>query len=136
MELFGMAASIPGTFVLIALYRLVILRVAGRFHGLIAVLRPASYVVLGLFVVELTLLATLGAVRSRALFGPVFITGHMIVFLLGTPALANVFLLRRTVPKWYVVSSLCSVLAFFLVLLEYHVSEQLFGIDGIGGPYS
>jgi hypothetical protein len=39
-------------------------------------------------------------------------------------------------PKWYVVSSLCTVLAFFLVLLEYHVSEQLFGIDGIGGPYS
>jgi hypothetical protein len=39
-------------------------------------------------------------------------------------------------PKWYVVPSLCTVLAFFLVLLEYQVSEQLFGIDGIGGPYS
>ena len=139
MELFGIAASIPVAFVMIALYRLILLKVVARFRWATTLLRPASYVVLGLFAVEIALLVTLGAVQSRALIGPVFVTGHAFVFFLGTPALANVILLRKPAgpaPKWYVVSSLCTVLAFFLVLLEYHVSEQLFGIDGIGGPYS
>jgi hypothetical protein len=138
MELFGIAASIPGAFILIALYRAVVLKVVARFQWAGTLLRPASYVVLGLFATELVLLATFGAVESRALIGPVFFTGHVIVFFLGTPALANVILLRRTalLPKWYVVSSLCTVLAFILSLLAYHVSEQLFGIDGTGGPYS
>jgi hypothetical protein len=139
MELFGIAASIPGAFVLIALYRLILLKVVARFRWAITLLTPASYVVLGLFAVEIALLATLGAIQSRTLIGPVFFTGHTIVFFLGTPALANVIMLRKPAgpaPKWYVVSSLCTTLAFFLVLLEYHVSEQLFGIDGIGGPYS
>jgi len=35
---------------------------------------------------------------------------------------------HQPAPKWYVVSPLCTVLVFFLVLLRYHVSEQLFGI--------
>jgi hypothetical protein len=139
MELFGIAASIPGSFVLIALYRLILLKLVSRFRWVTTLLRPASYVVLGLLAVELALLVTFGAIHSRALLGPVFFTGHTVVFFLGTPALANVVLLRKPAkpaPKWYIVSSLCTVLAFFLVLLEYHVSEQLFGIDGIGGPYS
>jgi hypothetical protein len=138
MELFGIAASIPGAFVMIALYRLILLKVVARFRWATTLLRPASYVLLGLFAVEIALLVTLGAIQSRALIGPVFFTGHTIVFFLGTPALANIILLRKPAgpaPKWYVVSSLCTVLAFFLVLLQYHVSEQLFGIDGIGGPY-
>ena len=139
MELFGIAASIPVAFVLIALYRAVLLKVVARFRWISTLLRPASYFVLGLFAAELVLLVTFGAIQSRALIGPVFFTGHVIVFFLGTPALANVILLReptQPAPQWYVVSSLCTVLAFILVLLGFHVSEQLFGIDGTGGPYS
>src|SRR4051812_1492506 len=121
MELFGIAASIPGSFVLISLYRLILLKVVARFRWTITLLRPASYVVLGLFAVEIAFLATLGAIQSRALIGPLFSTGHAIVFLLGTPALANILLLRKPAgpaPSWYVVSSLCTVLAFSLVLIE------------------
>jgi len=139
MELFGIAASIPVAFIMIALYRFILLKAVARFRWAAALLRPASYVVLGLFAVEIGLLATLGAIQSRALIGPVFFIGHIIVFFFGAPALANVILLRKpsgAASKWYVISSLCTILAFFLVLLQYYVSELLFGVDGIGGPYS
>jgi hypothetical protein len=102
MELFGIAASIPGAFVMIALYRLILLKVVARFRWATTLLRPASFVVLGLFAVEIALLVTLGAVQSRALIGPVFVTGHAIVFFLGTPATGECHpapKTRRTRPK-------------------------------------
>jgi hypothetical protein len=37
--------------------------------------------------------------------------------------------------EWYVAGALCTVFAFFLVLLQYTVSESLYGIDGDNGPY-
>ena len=95
-----------------------------------------SLVVLSLLAIELVLLTTLGAVRSRAAVGPLFSVGHVVVFLFGTPALANALLLRRGGMRWYVAGLLCTALAFGLVLLQYGVSEGLYGIDGTNGPYS
>src|SRR5260370_42284034 len=85
MELFGIAASIPCAFVLIALYRLILLKVVARFRWAITLLTPASYVVLGLFAVDIAFLATLGAIQSRELICSVFFTGHTVLFFLGTP---------------------------------------------------
>jgi hypothetical protein len=53
--------------------------------------------------------------------------------------LANVLLLGKPKPllaRWYVAGLACTLFAFSLVLLQYGVSEALYGIDGTQGPYS
>jgi hypothetical protein len=98
-----------------------------------------SLVVLGLFLVELMLLFTFGTVRSRAVLGPGFYVAHSALFFLCTPALANVLVLREGgwfARRWYFAPVICAPLAFFLVLLQYHVSEALYGLEGISGRYS
>jgi hypothetical protein len=60
------------------------------------------------------------------------------LFLLCTPASANSLVLRPhrgLVSGWYVADALGTGLAFFLVLLQYAVSESLYGIDGDNAPY-
>lgn len=94
MELFGIAGSIPFAFLATALYRVLLLKAARRLPWISPVFRVVSYSVLALFGAELVLLATLGAIGSRAIVGPGFSVAHMIVFFLATPALANIILLR------------------------------------------
>ena len=82
-------------------------------------MRITSVIVLGLFAIELVLLATLGALRSRAIVGPGFYVAHIFMFFLTTPALANLLVLRRqggSLSTLYVVAVLCTVFSFFLVL--------------------
>jgi hypothetical protein len=87
--------------------------------------------------VEVVLLAVIGAVRARTLLGPGFYALHLIMFFLGTPALANIPLLRRrALGRWYWVVPICTLFAFVLVLLQIGVSEALYGIDGFDGPFS
>ena len=73
----------------------------------------------------------LGAVRSRAILGPGFYVVHLILFFISVPSLANLLVLRQRrgfVASWYIAAALCTMLAFFLVLLQYSVSEALYGI--------
>jgi hypothetical protein len=139
MEVLGILFSIPAALVASSLYCLFLAKVvSGRKH-IIRWLRALSYVVLSLFAIEVLLPCILGAVQSRALLGPAFYIAHILFFFLGVPALANLLVLRSDgglTAKWYVATLLCTALAFFLVLLQYGVSEALFGIDGEGGPYS
>ncbi len=138
MELFGLAAAIPAAFLLSALYQVVLLRLLVRFEWVARLFRPASAVVLGLFVAEVILVATVGSIRIQQLSGSIFNVGHLIVVLRDTPALANLLLIRgrdRHACPWYVVSLSCAAMAFLLVLLQYKVSEELFGIDGDGVPF-
>ena len=139
MELFGIALSVPIALVCSTLYCLFTAKAVAKFQKVSRFLCIVSAFVLGLFVVELILLMTLGAVRSRGLLGPTFYVVHIILFFLGTPALANVLILRRNsglLRMWYVAGLICTAFAFFLVLLQYSVSESLYGIDGDNGPYS
>jgi len=139
MEVFGIILSIPETFLASLFYRLLLIEASSRFRWLNTLFIPESYVVFALLAAELILLMLFGALRSRALVGPIFVVTHAIVFYLGTPALANLLILRRissATARWYVAVPLCTVLGFFLVLLEFYVSEQLYGIDQSGGPYS
>src|SRR5262245_55467873 len=92
-----------------------------RFEGLRRWLYAACVVVLAGLLIEVVLLITLGAVRSRGVIGPVFYVVHVVFFLLGTPALANVLLLRGRAPvirRWYLAGVLCTTFAFCLVLLQ------------------
>jgi hypothetical protein len=139
MELFGIVLSVPVAFVCSMLYCLLLVKVVAKSKQISQFLRVVSTLVLGLFLVELVLLITLGSVRSRGLIGPSFYVVHTVLFFLGTPALANVLILRRSdglFRRWYVTGIICTAFAFFLVLLQYSVSESLYGIDGDNGPYS
>jgi hypothetical protein len=84
------------------------------------------------------LLVTIGAVRSRAIIGPAFYAAHFALFILGTPALANVLVLwpPKGVVRWFWAVPICAVFAVALVLLQYGVSEALYGVEGTGGPFS
>jgi hypothetical protein len=139
MELFGIVLSIPAAFFASTLYCLFLVRVVSKSQRASRWLRIASYAVLALFAVEIVLLVTLGAVRSRGVLGPSFYLAHLIFFFIATPALANSLVLHRSggfFAKWYVATVLCTIFAFCLVLLQYGVSEALHGIDGENGPYS
>ncbi len=139
MEIFGIVLSIPAAFVASMLYCLLLIKFVSNADRVSRWLRFASRIVLVLFSVELLLLITLGAVRSRGLLGPGFYVAHVFFFFFGTPALANLLVLRPRrgfSSKWYVATVLCTVFAFFLVLLQYGVSEALYGVDGENGPYN
>jgi hypothetical protein len=136
VELLGVAVSLPGAFLLTAIYTAILLRTAQRLRWVARVFRPISCLVLGLFLLELILITTLGAVQSRTMFGPAFFAVHNAIFFLGTPALANVLLLRERRPSRFLVCSVCAILGFVLVLIGADVNEKLFGIDDVGGPFS
>lgn len=138
MEVFGILFSIPVSFVASLVYCFVLAKFIARLKTLSRLMWHVSVVVLLAFGGEVLLLVSLGAVRARALLGPGFYVGHLLLFLLGPPALANVLLLRKGRPRlpWYAAVPFCVVLAFVLVLLQYSVSGALYGLDGDDGPYS
>ena len=136
MELFGIMFSIPVALGMSMVYCDVVAKVLRNFARLYAFLYVPSLIALGVFVIEVVLLVSLGAVTSRAIVGPAFYVVHLLIFFLGPPALANVLVLRPVFCKWYVAGLVCTVFAVFLVLLQYGVSESLYGIDGFNGPYS
>jgi hypothetical protein len=139
MEIFAILLSIPVAFVANTLYCLFLSKRVAVEGSAGRVLRVSSRIVFALFVIEIILLIALGAVRSRAAFGPAFNAFHLSLFFLGPPALGSWLILRvrqRFFSKWYVATVLCTFFAFCLVLLQYGVSESLYGIDGVGGPYS
>ena len=138
MEVLGIALSVPVAFVASAVYCFLVARVVARIGPLGRVMWAASVLVLVGLGVEVGLLVALGAVRSRAAIGPAFYAAHVAFFFLGPPALGNLLILRRPNPivPWYWAVPLCTLLAFGLVLLQYGVSEALFGVDGMGGPFS
>lgn len=132
MELFGIALSIPIALTANMLYCLLLARVMTKFGRASHWLRLGSCFVLALFASEIVLLLTLGSTRSRDLFGSSFYVAHLAIFLLAAPALANLLVLpsrRGSLMKWYVAGTLCTVVAFVLVLLQYGVSESLYGIE-------
>jgi hypothetical protein len=138
MEMLGILLSIPVAFVASMLYSFFLSRVVLKHGRLRQWLRFTSCFFLGLFACELGLLVTLGPVHSRGLLGPGFYVAHLALFFMGPPALANLLVLRPRsgfLTKWYVSGVLCTLFAFFLVLLQHSVSESLYGIDGENGPY-
>jgi hypothetical protein len=132
MEVFGIALSVPVAFVASMLYCFFLDRVVLKFEGPRRWLLFTSYLVLICFAAELVMLLTLGSVRSGAILGRTFYVAHLTLFFLCVPSLANCLLLRqrrRFVGRWYVAGVLCTVFALFLVLLQYSVSESLYGIE-------
>jgi hypothetical protein len=133
MELFGLALSPAVALVASMLYCFFLDRVVVRFERPRRWLLFTSYVVLSFFAVELVMLEGLGAVRSSAILGrSFFYFVHLTLFFLVVPSLANFLLLnqrRRLAVGWYAAAFLCAVFAFFLALIQYSVSQSLYGIE-------
>jgi hypothetical protein len=139
MEMFGILFSIPAAFLASTVWCGILAHTIKRFERLSRCLYTVSLIVLVAFISEVVLLITLGAVQSRGMIGPVFYVVHSAIFFLGTPALANVALLHRrsnVLTYWYLVAIPCTIFALVLVLMQYGVSEALYGINGTNGPYS
>lgn len=96
--------------------------------------------VFGLCLLTLDLLAVgwVGAVRSRELIGPAFFPIHTFVTLVSPAFLAGSLLLgeRHFARRWIAVAGLSWMLGVFSIFYQYGVAEALYGIDGLGGPYS
>jgi hypothetical protein len=138
MEVFGIILSVPAAFLASLVYCYLLAKIVIRLDMLRRAMWLVSVLVLIAFAIEVTLLVTFGAVRSRALIGPMFYVAHTALFFLGTPALANLLVLRqpRGILRWYWAVPVCTLFAFGLVLLQYGVSEALYGVDGTNGPFS
>ena len=96
MEVFGILFSIPVAFVASMVYCALLTYTLRQIEWVRRWLYTISVVLLIGFIGEVSFLATVGAVASRALVGPGFYVAHTVFFLLGTPALANVLLLRKS----------------------------------------
>ena len=91
-----------------------------------------------LFALDLLLVGVLGAVRTREFVGSAFFPIHALVTLLSAACLAGVLLLgqRNLARRWVLVALISWMLGVFSIFYQYGVSEALYGIDGVGGPYS
>lgn len=139
MECFAITLSLPAGLCAGLGYSYFINKFVAQFPRLSKLFVWVSGVVLVGLIIEFVLLITIGAVESRGLLGPTFSIAHFIIFILGTPALANILVLPQKVPflgRWYVAGVLCGCLFTVLVIMQYHVAKSLYGIDGVGGPYS
>ena len=139
MENFAIVLSLPAGICAGLGYSLILGRIVFRLRRVAKLFVWTSCIVLMGLIIECALLATVGAVTCRGLFGPAFYGAHLIIFFLGTPALANVLVLPRrdsVFARWYVAGVLCGFLFTFLVIMQYGVFETLYGVNGVEGPYS
>jgi len=96
-----------------------------------------SLALVSLFLVEILLVWTRGAIGARALVGPPFFLVHAFLTLLLAPALACVLLLgQRSLARWWFVAAIvCWFAGVGAIFYQYGVAEALYGVDGLGGPY-
>ena len=90
MELFGIILSIPVALIASIAYVILIKWIVGKLPQLTTPLMLGGGSLLAVFLIEIILLATIGAVKSRTVVGSAFYGLHLAVFFLGVPALANV----------------------------------------------
>ena len=140
MELFGLLLAVPVTFVTSVVYAAFVLAVIRFLPVAGRVLVAASWFVAALIVIELLLLAAMGARGTYAHLGHVFTAMHFLGFFLGPPAVANLVLHFATcwnLNKWFRLSSvtLCCWIACMAVLLGHIiVDEAIVGPDA-GKPF-
>jgi hypothetical protein len=138
MELFGITLSVPVIFVTSIIYAFIIRKVTEKNVFLINPLLWVSAVLLVTVLLEFVGVAIVGSIKLRESIGPSFYSIHITLFFLAVPALVNIMRLQNRYPllsRWYIIGFFCAICGLCVVLLQYVVSEALFGVDGMGGPY-
>jgi hypothetical protein len=139
MECFGILFSFPMSFVATAVYSFILRRVISRWSKMSNHLFWLSCVPLSLLILEFVGVVTIGTLSLRSNIGPAFYPIHSIIFFLTVPALANIMQIQKRFPflaKWYITALICAFVSVGIVILQYGVSEALYGINGTDGPYS
>ena len=132
MELFAIILSAPAAFVASAAYCVLIVRLTGAWTRLRAPLLVGSVAVLSLIAAEALVLILRGAARAHSMLGASYYAAHLVLFVVGTPALANVLVLgryRARIGKWYIAAPICALFAMATTVMQYTVSEAIHGIS-------
>jgi uncharacterized membrane protein len=138
MESLGIILSVPVAFVASVVYALILEKVMRKLPSLIHPLGTVSVAIVLGSIVETITKTAIGAIRLREIIGSPYYTIHVALFLLTLPALATVMRFQnkfQRLSRWYSIGSLCAVVGLWIVLQQYDISEALFGVDGMGGPY-
>lgn len=138
MEILGIILSVPGAFIASIVYSAILGKVITKLPRLIYPLRVASSTILVSAVVETIATTTIGPIRLQEITGRVYYPFHGVIFFLTLPALATIMRLQNKfekLTKWYSVGCICAFVGLLIVLQQYVVSEAIFGVDGVGGPY-
>ena len=130
MEMVTIILTVPVAFVLTAIYSIILDQLALRLPELKASIVLISIAVLVGFSLEIILLISFGIVKTREIVGASFYPVHALFFVAVTPALASLFVLRlkgkcNQYLGLFICSSICSLVALMLVLLQYNVAETL-----------
>jgi hypothetical protein len=138
MESLAIAIGIIGGLVAAPIFCFMLVKLITPHPRLSRVAFYLSLVALGLFLAELLLVATRGALIARELVGPSFFPVHALITLGSAPALACALVLgRRNFARWWpAVAAICWLVGVFSIFYQYGVAETLYGIDSQGGPYS
>jgi hypothetical protein len=139
MELFAMFFAIPAGQVLGQIYAYLVASVVPRFDWLTRIFIFGSCLVLLGLLVEIALLSTVGAVPSRELLGNLMVALHCSSFMLGAPAIANVIAIpkRMRTKEFRILAGVAfGLISVGVILMQYYVFEEWYGVDGSGGPFS
>ena len=127
METFGILCSCPIAFLMTLVYATLVRRATESQPQIRVWFRRGSIVVLSVLAMELVLLTTLGVATSRRLLDPGFLIVHLLVFFFAPPSLANLLVLQKRFPILadpFLASVLCTILAFFLTIVQYDVTDM------------
>jgi hypothetical protein len=138
MEVLAIVLSVPAAFICSIVYSLIIGRLTRGMDRAKRIVMWSSAIVLGVSGLEAFGVATIGAPALRESIGVSYYPLHLALFLCSVPSLANVLVLQRKathLSRWYAIGTMCAIVGLGVVLLQYSVSEALYGVDGGGGPY-
>jgi hypothetical protein len=132
LELFGIIFSIPGAFLASVTYRCLLSWFSEIYPLAAPMIFFASRCVLIAILMEWAALATWSAVELHQFLGVFYYKFHSLLFFAGTPSLINVIVLADPQKRrWitHLVLPLATLLGFNLVVVQYSVSESIFGIE-------
>lgn len=132
MEIFAIYLAGPAAFVASAVYSLLLGRLIDVWPVMKRPLLFVSIAVVALIVFEAATVLMLHPTPSARSIGMPLYAAHLLLFVLGVPALANLLVVgpfgSRT-GKWYVVAPVCALFAMAITVMQYVVSEAVFGIE-------
>lgn len=138
MELFGIMLSVPMSFVASSIYSVIIKKLTMKWKFLANPILWISALILSLIILEFLGVVTFGTIKLRETIGQSYYPIHTFLFFFALPSLVNVMRLQRKInflSKWYVIGIACALFGLCVVLMQYSVSESLYGVDGTGVPY-
>lgn len=137
MESFGILVTLLGGIVAAPVFCFGLVKLVRPFQPVAAFVFRVAVTAVALFGVEVILVSAWGVLGTRRHLGLAFFPFHTLLTLGLAPACACALLLgARSLARWWaLVAALCWFVGAAAIFYQYNVSETLYGIDGMGGPY-